>query len=1493
MITNKELTEISLSPTKKDYYQIYNELLELASKISDRWSPESTNESDPGIVLLKALTAVADKINYNIDKNTLEAFMPSATQQESMRKLTEMMGYTMKYYRAATTVVNITYNNPNRLSSFQILFPKFTNIKNEEEDINYVTLEDFVLQEAVPSRDVKVIEGELIDCETNTDNIIYLTHLDDNNRYILPETNIAENGIFIFNIADKDTGSEESEPWKKVDNLNSQLPGTCIYKFGFDSMLNMPYIQFPDDISQIIKDGLRIKYIRTNGISGNVAARILTKLEPPAIWGSAEADYIKELAAEDFSVNNPNAATNGDNPESLTKAYNGYKKTIGTFDTLVTCRDYMNRIYQLTMSDTDTTPLVSNIIVSDIRDDINKSTVLCSFNEYGISYSDVSLPDNPIEHFDLMLYPFKTIYLNTKDDYKNSFKYNAENFSRIRYDLETDKTIAHEFKLPAQSDIVAIKNYLRLKAKITTNKKVRSEEEATILKNIYSAIYSNFNSRNIDFGEEIPYDSILEVIENADTRIKDVNLDEPTLYTVFLTADNSEYEMIATDNGAISGSLDAGSQIYNKLVLRNVLAGRIAAFQYDTDFKSDFSETAYPAGERPNGSAVTYNTIYPTANATITKLESSFIPNISSGANGLKLKSNEVIQFRMPNLKTIVTYPSYVNYYVKLKLGENQQQRRAIPATFISLNGFLNEISTNGQIRWEKLADANSNLMTIADIPETGGEARFESTQKQYGAVFSQYLDNDVTKYTKVNSYTPNTYYYYFEISDTTFGALNSFVEAETTKVIPGTDEEETTYVSGRLYRTLGADLSLNYGYLVDENLVKYAKAQTKRDLKYLYVPITHEYDDEGVNLEYTVDGLGQDAKYPSIGVGGEYELDTGEYLLVNYTDSKAGADGTEKKTVVNKFYGPGTIIKPNFALTDSELYHNNHSWSKTTGFGQFRDDDNNLHTEKPDGMFTLDSNEQICIRDIVKVDLDDTCYIYWIRRDDDKNRRILQFTFDEDYGGGTNNAYTLKEGEYLFYTNEQKTDLAYYGAGSLIVKGTKTPLIEKDMTAGEPSEEDILTYGLAASIPWYHRYELGKLDNENKKSAAITIVENQYITLTEGDTLLQISHTDQQGQIVALDLDNEWEQVTSAKYKFAEDSNPTELPPVNISTLGWKGRSRLNFNLGPTAAQELHEGDSIKVYFKENNQESSVVLEPLIVNEEIKPLAIYSNYPCISPTDYVDVTTTNAIVSAIDSTSTFKLKLASLEPPTLNENNSNHTQILLNNYINNNTTYTKFSFATATDRVAGEEVFTLNINIPTTDKYGLIMFYYVDENIGKDQHVNAYIKSDYTNGIQLYNSTEAATTIFTLKSGMQILKIDKNVKNLHIYADEWTHLDANNETVNDGAKSTIIFGGLDLIKDINPKLNYRYDSSANNNSGLDQLLLAIKNTGLGDSFYYNVPIDNSTAIDLNPLIASDNLAAPETWYDSNNTANKFVISEIDADYLESTGISLTKASRA
>ena len=218
MLTQNEITSLSLSPTKKDFVQIWNELLEVAGKLSERWDPTSTNESDPGIVILKALTGIADKLNYTIDKNILEAFMPTAAQEDSMRKLCDMLGYNMKYYRSAETDVTIRYFNSDPseeeaavMSSntgLGMLIPKFTVLTNSDKDISYFTLEeaainyrDKYISASNPSISLPCMEGQLVKCESNNDsNIITANQISGTNRFYLPEIMIAENGIFIYNV---------------------------------------------------------------------------------------------------------------------------------------------------------------------------------------------------------------------------------------------------------------------------------------------------------------------------------------------------------------------------------------------------------------------------------------------------------------------------------------------------------------------------------------------------------------------------------------------------------------------------------------------------------------------------------------------------------------------------------------------------------------------------------------------------------------------------------------------------------------------------------------------------------------------------------------------------------------------------------------------------------------------------------------------------------------------------------------------------------------------------------------------------------------------------------------------------------------------------------------------------------------------------------------------------------------------------------------------
>lgn len=227
------------------------------------------------------MTAIADKLNYNIDKNILEAFMPSAAQAESMRKLCDMLGYSMKYYQSAETTVTVAYNKSFSSENPTLEIPRFTSFYNEDKDINYVTTSSAVISENLKSVEIPCIEGSYVQCSTSDDDyLITVNQLDDQYRYYFPESQIAENGIFVYTVDSDD--NESTEAWTKVDLLSTQVAGSRVYKFGYDSKESLPYIQFMDDVSDTMGEGLHIYYIRTSGVNGNISANTLSSFDLPS-----------------------------------------------------------------------------------------------------------------------------------------------------------------------------------------------------------------------------------------------------------------------------------------------------------------------------------------------------------------------------------------------------------------------------------------------------------------------------------------------------------------------------------------------------------------------------------------------------------------------------------------------------------------------------------------------------------------------------------------------------------------------------------------------------------------------------------------------------------------------------------------------------------------------------------------------------------------------------------------------------------------------------------------------------------------------------------------------------------------------------------------------------------------------------------------------------------------------------------------------------------
>ena len=157
MLNQEEFQISNKSYINKDFQTIYPELVQYTQTLTKKWDPETTNESDPLLVLLKETAFLGDKLSYNTDKNILEAYIPSATQETSFRNILETNGYTMKYYQSATTEISVAYTgsdlNENQTIVFKPFETQFTDIDNSVVNrINEIISEYYDLYSGVASK---------------------------------------------------------------------------------------------------------------------------------------------------------------------------------------------------------------------------------------------------------------------------------------------------------------------------------------------------------------------------------------------------------------------------------------------------------------------------------------------------------------------------------------------------------------------------------------------------------------------------------------------------------------------------------------------------------------------------------------------------------------------------------------------------------------------------------------------------------------------------------------------------------------------------------------------------------------------------------------------------------------------------------------------------------------------------------------------------------------------------------------------------------------------------------------------------------------------------------------------------------------------------------------------------------------------------------------------------------------------------------------------
>lgn len=550
----------NLAYINKDFNSIWEEILETVPKLTDKWVPSEANESDPLVVLLKELGIVTDKLNYNIDKNILETFPDLLTQLRAAYSVFSSMGYVPQWYRSALLNVALIYNGgagstgSNSLeenAGKEFKLKKFTEVCDTNTNIVYTLLKDTTFTLGTPSQgQVLAMEGTINDLAVNGNTLIDVDYLDSQNRLYFLQPNVAQNGIFIseddsfdkVNVEDANYDSEdttydgfnESGTWQRVTNIYQHLPGSKVFQFGIDPSTGSAYIQFPEDIGNLIQSGLYIKYILSSGESGNIKARTLSKFVNAPSISIEDTDYI--VTDENFTVNNAYATQNGRDPETIKEMQSNYQRIVGTFNTLVTLKDYENYLYN--EEDEVGKPIVSNIKVSDRTCDLYSSykvktlTASSDIKTINVQTSDA------LTAYELRLYPLKPV-LSVIDysTFKQTFDYVEDdtvegldkNFvSGLEDSVSQAKTILHDFKKPSGAPIFL--DY-ELTGEIYLHKSLSKAEAAEVRNNVVQAIYKNFNARELTFGKEVDYSEMVDTIKASDPRIQYVAL-RPIEYNI-------------------------------------------------------------------------------------------------------------------------------------------------------------------------------------------------------------------------------------------------------------------------------------------------------------------------------------------------------------------------------------------------------------------------------------------------------------------------------------------------------------------------------------------------------------------------------------------------------------------------------------------------------------------------------------------------------------------------------------------------------------------------------------------------------------------------------------------------------------------------------------------------------------------------------------------------------------------------------------------------
>lgn len=571
--------------TSKDYVAILDDLINSIPGITQKWN--STDQNDPGMILVKLMSIIGDMLFFNQDMQSLEVYPNSVTLRKNAASIYKLIGYKMRWYKSATLEANVinTFSNSATL-------PRFCTFKTDT-GITYTTFDQYELPSNMTNNGtetlVELVQGtpvtpvrtssspypeagrswhSIYGYNYTTDDII-------NNRIYLKDNNIDQSHIILVD--------DQNEVWELRENIYLTTDVGRFFEFGVDVNDDV-YIELVDYYTNFNINKFKIFYIKSDGESGQIYANTL-KAITGNVWSRQGSDQ-NIYNVSSFIHFTHYDSTLGYNPETPDEARKNSVKYQNTMDTLITLADFERAVLR--------EPGVANVRATDLTNDPGESIEFSVGNinmDYTQSMEDgVTLRSEIIDQADYDLlsnylkdkskYPLTTYQLKladcnqdgevNEDDLKcleyyikgdpadidktgyigiqkikdiemlNGFtvklyilrndigeQMNEESFeSMILSDLEDYKILPLSLKVDLNS---INKYYWTITGSFFTKQPLSRDELQSIIVKINNQLRFQYSVEKVNFNTLINYKEIIETILAVDSRILMVDLD-PIVY---------------------------------------------------------------------------------------------------------------------------------------------------------------------------------------------------------------------------------------------------------------------------------------------------------------------------------------------------------------------------------------------------------------------------------------------------------------------------------------------------------------------------------------------------------------------------------------------------------------------------------------------------------------------------------------------------------------------------------------------------------------------------------------------------------------------------------------------------------------------------------------------------------------------------------------------------------------------------------------------------